>query len=154
MPQSYSGLYYHIIFRTKDRHTRIPDQIFSRLGEYIGGTISGEGGKLLAYGGMPDHLHLLVSLGREHVIADVVKKIKASSSKWIHETFPELHSFSWQAGYGAFTVSPSIIMNTKKYIASQREHHSQRTYREELIVFLKEYGVEYDEKWLPDEDAA
>ncbi len=152
MPQSYSGLYYHII-RTKDRHTQILDEIFSRLGEYIGGTISGEGGKLLAYGGMPDHMHLLISLGREHVIADVVKKIKASSSKWMHETFPGMHSFSWQAGYGAFTVSPSIIPNTRKYIANQKEHHRQRTYREELITFLKEYGVQYDEKWLSDKDA-
>lgn len=154
MPQSYSGLYYHIIFRTKNRFTLIQDNTFTRLGEYIGGIITSEGGKLLAYGGMPDHLHLLISLGREHTIADIVKKIKASSSKWIHDTVPEMRSFSWQAGYGAFTVSPSIIGNTKKYIATQREHHRIRTYREELIMFLKEYGVEYDEKWLPNEDVA
>jgi putative transposase len=153
MPQSYSGLYYHVIFRTKDRFTLIPDSIFSRLGDYIGGLIKGEGGKLLAFGSMPDHVHLLVSLGREHVIAEVVKKIKGSSSKWIHESFPDLQSFAWQTGYGAFTVSPSILPNTVKYIAKQKEHHVHRTYREELILFLKEYGVEYDEKWLPDEDA-
>lgn len=152
MPQSYSALYYHIIFRTKDRHTLIPDSIFTRLGEYIGGILISEQGKLLTYGGMPDHLHLLVSLGREHSIADILKKIKASSSKWIHETFPELHNFSWQVGYAAFTVSPSVIPNVKKYIANQREHHRVRTYREELIIFFKEHGIEYDERWLPDED--
>lgn len=153
MPQSYAGLYIHIIFRTKDKHTLIPNDIFDRLGEYIGGIIRDEGATLLAFGGMPDHVHLLISIGREMTVANIAKKIKGSSSKWIHEQFTHLTSFSWQAGYGAFSVSPSVIPKVKEYIAHQKEHHTKRTYREELKLFLDEYGVEYDQRWLPDEDA-
>jgi len=153
MPQSYAGLYYHLVFRTKDRNTLIPTEIFSLLGEYIGGILKNEQGKLLAYGGMPDHVHMLVSLGREHTIADVMKKVKASSSKWIHDKDPMYRAFAWQAGYGAFTVSPSVVPKVKEYIANQKEHHKRRTFREELIEFLKNYGVEYDQKWILDEDA-
>lgn len=152
MPQSYSGLYYHVVYRTKDRHTLLPDNVFERLGAYIGATTRNLGGRLLAYGGMPDHIHLLISLGRDHTISNIMKELKASSSKWIHETFPDLRTFAWQAGYGVFTVSSSGIERVTSYIAHQRQHHARMSYREELIIFLKEYMVEYEEKWLPIEE--
>ncbi|HET9136892.1 MAG TPA: IS200/IS605 family transposase [Candidatus Kapabacteria bacterium] len=151
MPQSYAALYYHIVFRTKDKFTLLPEPIFTRLGEYLGGILRNLDGTLLAYGGMPDHIHLLVSLGREMSLAATMKSIKGYSSKWIHETFPEYQKFAWQSGYGAFTVSPSVLPKVKQYIATQAEHHRHRTYREELLLFLKEYGIEYDEKWISDE---
>ena len=151
MPQSYAGVFIHIIFRTKDRYTLIPESLFDEIGSYIGGICRNEKCKLISSGGMSDHLHLLLSLDREHSISNIVKIIKASSSKWIHEKDNHFRSFSWQAGYGAFSVSPSVIESVKKYIANQKEHHRHRSYREEVIDFLRNYGVEYEDKWLPEE---
>src|SRR5437870_9311963 len=81
---------------------------------------------LLAAGGMPDHVHLLVSLSRELSIAETLRLVKANSSKWIHETFPDRQQFAWQAGYGAFSVSFSNLPDVKNYLAHQGEHHRLR----------------------------
>jgi REP element-mobilizing transposase RayT len=103
MPQSLSAIYIHLIFSTKDRTLLIPDPIAPGLYSYIGGIARNEKCVSLATGGMPDHLHLLVSLSREITIAEIVRTIKAASSKWMHDHGH--HDFQWQAGYGIFGQS-------------------------------------------------
>ena len=148
MPQSFASLHCHIVFSTKNRLPSIDGEWQARLYEYIGGILRKEKCVLSAAGGMPDHVHLLVSLSREIAVADLVRLIKANSSKWVHETFPTSRAFAWQAGYGAFSVSHSNRDAVKKYIAGQAAHHRVRTFQEEFIEFLKRHDIEYDEKYI------
>jgi REP element-mobilizing transposase RayT len=150
MPQSFASLHYHIVFSTKNREHFLDCALQPRLYEYVGGTLRQHNGVLLAAGGMPDHIHLLVGLHREMSVADAVKLVKANSSKWIHESFPDRAAFAWQTGYGAFTVSYSNMEQVKRYIGGQEEHHRTRTFKEEFIAFLRRHNIEYDERYLWD----
>jgi REP element-mobilizing transposase RayT len=137
-----------LIWSTKHRQSVLSDEIRERLFQYIGGIIRNDGGKLLAAGGMPDHVHLFADLGKQQSVSDAVRDIKSNSSGWIHQTFPELKLFAWQTGYGAFTVSYSNTETVKNYIANQAEHHRQQTFQEEFVEFLCRHGIEYDERYL------
>jgi putative transposase len=121
-----------------------------RLYEYIGGILRAEKSALLAAGGIPDHVHLLVSLSRELAIAETLRLVKANSSKWIHETFPEHRDFAWQSGYGAFSVSFSNVPEVKGYIARQSEHHRVLTFQDEFREFLRKHELEWDERYVWD----
>ena len=122
------------------------DELRPRLYEYMGGIVRGCGGVLMAAGGMPDHVHLLASLGRRTTLADALRDIKANSSRWIQATFPSMAGFAWQSGYGAFTVSHSHLERTRAYIAGQAEHHRVMTFQEEFRAFLDRHGIAYDER--------
>jgi len=148
MPQSFVSLHVHVVFSTKNRKAQITEDLASRLYEYIGGIIRGEGGCLVAAGGMPDHVHLLVSFGKELSTAKAVRLIKSNSSKWIHETFPKRHDFRWQAGYGAFGVSNSNVEAVTRYIRDQAAHHQRRSFQEEFRELLNRHGIEFDERYL------
>jgi putative transposase len=148
MPQSLGALYFHLVFSTKHREPWIGPDLQSRLYEYLGGILRAQKSVLLAAGGMPDHVHLLVSLSRELSIAETIRLIKANSSKWVHETFPAQGRFAWQAGYGAFSVSCTNLADG--YIASQAEHHRARTFQEEFRAFLRRHGLEWDERYVWD----
>ena len=150
MPQSFASLHVHIIFSTKNRETLIGGELEPRLYEYMGGIVRGQGSVLVAAGGMPDHIHLLCSLGREIRVAEALRDIKTNSSKWIHETFPNQRGFGWQAGYGAFAVSYSNVANVKRYITHQAEHHRTRTFQEEFLALLRRHNLQFDESHLWD----
>jgi REP element-mobilizing transposase RayT len=150
MPQSFTSLHYHLIFSTKAREPFIDAALRPRLYEYIGGILRAHDSVLLAAGGMPDHVHLLVSLGKERAIAEILRIIKANSSRWVHETFLDRQAFAWQTGYAAFTVSLANLDSVKAYLAGQEEHHRKRTFKEELIAFLRRHRIEYDERYLWD----
>src|SRR5688572_18706142 len=102
MPQSFGSLHFHLVFSTKNRQPVIDAELQPRLYEYIGGILRAEESCLLAAGGMPVHVHLLASFGRELGIAAPLRLVKANSSEWIREPVPEREFFAWQAGYGAF----------------------------------------------------
>ena len=150
MPSSYLCLHYHLIFGTKQRKPQIAADLAPRLYHYIGGIVRGVNGVLLAAGGMPDHVHLLVRLRATPSIADVLRDIKAGSSGWVHDTFAERTEFAWQIGYAAFAVSLSILGAVKEYIAMQEEHHRGTSFEEEFVSFLKKHEIEYDERYLWD----
>jgi REP element-mobilizing transposase RayT len=117
---------------------------------YVGGILRNEKGALVAAGGMPDHVHLLISLGRESSVSEVLRQIKGSSSKWIHERIPELRGFGWQDGYAAFAVSYSQIETVRQYIAGQADHHRTVTFQEEYVAFLRRHDLEFEERYLWD----
>ena len=150
MPQSFGCMNCHIIFSTKNREPLILPDFAPRVYQYIGGTARNTGNTLMAAGGMPDHVHLLVSLGKQSCIADVVRDLKSNSSRWIHETFADLRGFAWQTGYGAFAVSYSNLDQIRQYIANQQEHHRVHTFKEEFMAFLKRHNLEYDERYVWD----
>jgi putative transposase len=150
MPQSFACLHCHIIFSTKNREPLILPDWAPRLHEYLGGILRSKGNLLVAAGGMSDHLHLLISLGRETAVSDCVRDVKSNSAHWIHQTFSNLLGFAWQAGYGAFAVSLSQRDIVKKYIANQKEHHRIHTFQEEFLEFLKRHELKYDERYVWD----
>lgn len=149
MPQSLVCLSVHFIFSTKGREGWLRDEWATRLYDYVGGIVNAERCRLLAAGGMPDHVHLLVSVGRTIAVADLMRLVKASSSKWIHETFPG-QPFAWQNGYGAFTVGHKQIDVVRGYIARQAEHHAGRSYQDEYRALLGEHGLGWDERYVWD----
>ena len=150
MPQSFICLNCHIVFSTKTRVPLIDPHLAPRLYAYIGGIVDNMGGSMIAAGGMPDHVHLIVSLGKTMCTADTVRTIKSNSSGWIHETFPKMRQFAWQTGYGAFAVSYSNLDQVKTYVAGQQEHHRVRTFKEEFLALLKRHHIEYDERYIWD----
>ena len=145
---SFTNLNYHIVFATKERRTLLDADVLKRLGEYAGGIVRGMKGHLIALGGTSDHIHLAAVLHPQIAVSDAVRDIKANSSKWIHETFPQLGEFAWQDGYSAFSVSRSVLPQVVQYVERQAEHHHKMTFKEELIALLKRHGVEYDERYL------
>jgi REP element-mobilizing transposase RayT len=148
MPDSYTNLLYHIVFSTKDRRPLITSEIEPQLYDYIGGIIRGLGGISLELNGTEDHVHLLAKLRPDTSLSDVLRDLKANATGWMHEVFPEVKDFSWQRGYGAFTVSQSNVEQVSQYIRRQKEHHARVSFRDEFIQFLKANGIEYDERYV------
>ena len=148
MPQAYTSLHCHIVFAVRGRRTLLAPEIRPRLYAFVGGVIRKRKGMLLAAGGTADHVHLLALLHPRHAVSDVLRDVKAASSKWIHERFPDRRGFAWQDGYGAFAVSISNLPRVKGYITDQERRHRRLSFREELIRLLKAHGVDYDERYL------
>jgi putative transposase len=150
MPGTYTQILLHVVFSTKCRDPWITPVLQQRLYPFIGGIIRDERGTLYDIGGIADHVHLYVRWRPDATISDLLRNIKARSSKWIHESFPDLRQFAWQEGYSAFTVSKSREPAVKKYIASQEEHHRTEDFRTELIRLLDSHGIDYDERYVFD----
>jgi putative transposase len=148
MPQSFVSLPMHLVFSTKNRAALIRDDLPSRLYEYIGGILREQKSKLVAAGGMPDHIHLLVLLSKQVALSDLMRDMKSASSKWIHDTFPRQQDFAWQAGYGAFAVSHSNLPQVTRYIPNQAQHHRAQSYQDEFISLLKKHEIQFDESYL------
>jgi REP element-mobilizing transposase RayT len=104
--------------------------------------------KALAIGGTSDHLHTLISLPATMSVAKAIQLLKGGSSKWVHDNSPGYQKFSWQEGYGAFSVSASQKDKTIAYIRGQKEHHRRRTFQDEFLEFLDKHGVEYDPRYV------
>ncbi|NOX88130.1 MAG: IS200/IS605 family transposase [Calditrichaeota bacterium] len=148
MAHSYTNILIHYIFSTKSRARLITNDLEKRLWSYMGGIAKNNKIKTLAIGGVEDHVHLLLSLPQTISVAKAIQLIKGGSSTWVHETFPNHNNFNWQEGYGAFSVSISLVEETINYIKNQKEHHKKKTFKEEYIAFLKKHCIEYDERYI------
>ncbi len=148
MPQSLSKVYLHCVFSTKKGEIFIPNAIQKDLHSYIIGILSNIGSYVYEIYANPDHIHILCILPRTVTIAEMISKIKTSSSKWIKKK--GIVGFSWQNGYGTFSVSSSKVETVKKYILNQKEHHKRTSFKEEYRLFLKEYKIDYDEQYVWD----
>ncbi|MFZ0389530.1 MAG: IS200/IS605 family transposase [Calditrichia bacterium] len=135
MAHSYTNILVHYIFSTKNREKIITDELQKRLWPYMGGIARENNMKALVIGGVEDHVHLLISIPPTLSIAKAIQLIKGGSSKWVHDTFPNLKYFKWQEGYGAFSVSISHIEDTLAYINRQQEHHKVNSFQDEYIAF-------------------
>jgi REP element-mobilizing transposase RayT len=139
-----------VVFSTKGREPIISEEYRERLYSYIGGIIRNEGAEPLAIGGIADHVHLAIKIRSTHCLSDLVRMIKANSSKWINESNLSKCKFAWQNGYGGFSVSASQIEKVRNYIENQAEHHRTKTFKEELIEILEKHGVDFEPKYLWD----
>ncbi|HEY7915103.1 MAG TPA: IS200/IS605 family transposase [Blastocatellia bacterium] len=144
------SLLIHFIWSTVGREPWIDPEWKDRLFSYIGGVLQNKNAKLLCAGGMPDHIHLYVSLPSTTTLAEIVNAMKANSSRWVHDSFPERREFAWQKGYGAFSISKSIETRLIEYMKNQQEHHRRRSFKEEFLKLLDRHGVEYNEQYLWD----
>lgn len=148
MPGTYSQLLFHAVFSTKDRKTWLKPQITADLYQYMGGIVRDMKGKLLAVGGVEDHVHLYFRWRTDEAISNLMREVKAGSSEWIHKHFSKLKGFAWQEGYSIFSVSKSREKSVKTYIANQMEHHRRRDFRSELMELLKKHEIIFEEKYL------
>jgi len=145
---SYISSYFHCVFGTKERRNLITPELRDRLFPYLCGIACQNNMKIVEIGGVSDHAHILLSLPPTIALAKAMQLIKGGSSKWVHDTFPEHRLFEWQAKYGAFSVSVSLLPKISSYIKSQEEHHRKMTFQEEFAVLLKKHGIEYDPQYL------
>jgi len=148
MPNTYTQLYIHFVFAVKYRQATIQEEWEGRLQKYITGVVQNNGHKLLAINTMPDHLHLFIGLNPKQSISELMRQVKGDSSEFVNKEKFTKRKFYWQDGYGAFSNSRSQIDGVVKYILNQKEHHATKTFREEYLDILKDYAVEYDEKYI------
>lgn len=150
MPGTYSQILLHVVFSTKSRAPWISAEVADRLYPYIGGIVRAEKGVLYDIGGVEDHVHMYLRWRPDESVSDLMRTVKARSSKWIHDTFPALREFAWQEGYSVFSVSKSQEGAVNAYIAGQHEHHKKVDFKSELLSILRAHGIEFDEKYVFD----
>ena len=138
----------HIIFHIRSTSVQIRQEDLPQVFAYIGGILKGEGSVPITVGGVSDHIHLLSNLPKDKTVSDLVRVTKAKSSKWIKTLSPYYSNFAWQNGYGAFSVSPSILDKTINYIKDQARHHQMKSYQDEYKAMLEAYHIPYDEKYI------
>ena len=148
MANTYTQIYIHYVFAVQNRLGLIQSRWRDELYKYMTGTITNKGHKLLQIGGMPDHIHALVSMSPKQSPSDLMADVKRSSSLWINDKRLVMGKFSWQEGYGAFSYGKSQISNVANYIENQEKHHERRTFMDEYLEFLKIFEIEYDERYV------
>lgn len=148
MAQTLVSLKVHVVFSTKDRRPMITPDIEPELYAYLGGVMRNLESRCLAAGGTNNHVHLLVSQAKNLALSKLMEEIKKSSSRWIKTKGPELRTFGWQDGYGAFSIGQSQVEALQQYIARQKERHKKQTFEEELVMLLKRYRVPYEERYI------
>jgi REP element-mobilizing transposase RayT len=131
-------------YRIRRRKSAKPD----RTRTHITGIVSRQNHKLIAINNMPDHIHMLVGLRPDASLSDLVRDVKAGSSKFINEKRWMIGRFSWQEGFGAFSYSRSQLGAVIRYIENQQKHNAKKSFRHEYIQLLKKFGVDYDDKYI------
>lgn len=149
MANTYSSIFYHIVFSTKNRERWIGVEIENRVWAYIGGIARKHKCTAIQVGGIEDHIHALVLSPPKFAPSEIAQFLKGDSSKWIHEEFPQMREFGWQDGYSAFSVSKSIVPKVVEYIKNQRRKHQGKTFEEEYLELLELHEINIvDEKYL------
>ena len=154
MANTFTSLHYHVIFSTKTREPWIRPDIEPRVWSYLGGIARENDMKAILIGGIENHVHLLLGLPPTVAVSKAVQVIKGGSSAWLKDTFPWVRGFGWQDGYGAFTVSKSLVPEVEDYIRNQREHHRVKTFEEEYRAVLEKHETRFEERYLFDGEAA
>lgn len=149
---THSGILIHAVFSTKLRFKLLHESWQDELFSYIGGTLKEHKAILMSAGGIDDHVHLLIRIHPSYAISDTMKLIKSNSSRWINENRKIKAKFEWQRGYGAFSVSQSMVPKVDRYIANQKIHHSKQSYVDEYLEMLQVHQVDCDPKYIFDEE--
>ena len=148
MANTYTQIYLHVVFAVEGRQNLIAPEHNDELQKYITGIVTAQRHKLIAINNMPDHLHLLVGLRPDAALSDLVRDVKAGSSKFINEKRWVMGRFSWQEGFGAFSHARSQLGAVIRYIQNQQKHHAKKSFRDEYLELLEKFGVEYDQKYI------
>lgn len=148
MSNTYTQIYIQAVFAVKGRQNLIFQDHEDELYRYIGGILRNKGHKSLAINGMPDHIHVFFGMKPTEALSDLIRDIKANSSGFINNKKWFRRKFSWQEGFGGFSYSRSQLNNVIGYIKNQKEHHKKKSFREEYLSFLKEYAIQYDDRYV------
>lgn len=152
MANTYTQIYIHVVFSVKGRQNLIQKKWKDELFKYISGIAKGKQQKVYAIGGVEDHIHILLSIKPNIALSDLVREIKSNSSKWINEKSLVMGRFEWQAGFGAFSCAHSQLESVIVYINNQEEHHTKKNFKFEYIEMLQEWNVDFDEKYVFNEN--
>ena len=151
MPQSLAKILVHTVFSTKDRSPFLRNKALrEELHRYLGGILTNLDCLPIMIGGVEDHVHILSTLSRTCEPSEMVKEVKRGSSLWLKTRSPSLGAFSWQNGYGIFSIGFSQIQSLRSYIAGQEGHHRQTSFQDEFRLLLKRYEIEFDERYVWD----
>jgi putative transposase len=148
MANTYTQLYIQYVFAVQNRLSLINEKWQAHLYKYISGITEKQGHKLFAINGMPDHIHLLISMDPKQAPSDLMYHIKRGSSLWINENKLVAGKFSWQEGFGAFSYGKSQVPDVAMYIENQKNHHKKHSFIEEYTSLLDIFGVEHDERFI------
>jgi len=148
MANTYSQLYVHYVFAVQNRLCLINNNWQEKLYKYMTGIIDQQGHKLYMINGMSDHIHILISMNPKQAPSDLMYHLKRSSSLWVNQNKLAVGKFSWQEGFGAFSLGKSQLPVIIKYIEEQQEHHKKKSFTDEYLQFLKENDIEYDERYI------
>jgi REP element-mobilizing transposase RayT len=148
MANTYTQIYLHIVFAVKHRDALISSSWKERLHKYITGIIQNQGHKLITINTMPNHAHIFIGMKPDAALSDLVRDIKRDSTNFVNNEIKMRGKFGWQEGFGAFSYSHSQIDSVAKYILNQEEHHRRKTFREEYETMLKDYAVEYNDRYV------
>lgn len=148
MANTYTQIYIHVVFAVEGRQNLIRPEHDDELQQYITGIVSGQKQKLIAINNMPDHLHLLVGMKPDLSLSDLMRDVKAGSSKFINEKRWVAGRFSWQEGFGASSYARSQLGAVIRYIENQQKHHAKKSFREEYVELLEKSGVDYDPRYI------
>ena len=148
MANTYTQIYIHVVFAVEGRQNLIPGEHNDELQKFITGIVSRQKQKLIAINNMPDHLHLLIGLRPDSALSDLIRDVKAGSSKLINEKHWVTGRFSWQEGFGAFSYSRSQLGTVIRYIENQQKHHARKSFREEYVELLEKFSVDFDRRYI------
>lgn len=148
MANTYHQIYIQVVFAVKFRDAVISKEWKTKLFAVIGNLINESGCKTIIVNGVEDHVHCFFGLKPAISISELMKSIKAKSSKYINDHKLTQSRFEWQEGYGAFSYSQSQIDSVYKYIENQETHHQKQTFKEEYLDYLNKFNVSYDEKYI------
>src|SRR5689334_3032968 len=141
MANTYSQIYVQMVFAVNGRENLISAAWKEELFRYITGIVKNHGQKLLAINGVADHIHILLNIQPNIALSDLVRDIKANSSRWINEKRFVKGKFQWQEGFGAFSYASSQLNDVIGYIRRQEEHHKVTTFRDEYLAHLRRFNV-------------
>ena len=148
MANTYSQIYIQVVFAVQGRVSLIGREWKDELYKYITGIVKNHDQKLLAIGGVENHVHILLNIKPNIALSDLVRDIKANSSRFINEKRLVKGKFSWQEGFGAFSYSISQLDDVIRYIQNQEEHHRETSFKDEYLKYLKRFDIEFDESYV------
>lgn len=148
MANTYTEIYIQTIFSPQNRECLIHKNWEGELFKYITGIVQNNGHKMLSINGMPDHIHLFFGMKPNQSLSDLIRDIKSNSSKWINEKRFVHGKFNWQEGFGAFSYGHSQLDDVINYVMRQKEHHKKQSFKDEYVLFLKKFDVEFKNEYV------
>ena len=148
MPGTFSQIYIQVVFAVHGRESLISNKWEEDLYKYITGIVQKKEQKMLAINGMPDHIHFLIGMKPSCCLSDLVREVKKSSNTFMNDNNMMRSRFQWQEGYGAFSYSHSALDKVIACIGNQKEHHKNKTFKDEYIGFLKKFQIEFKDEYL------
>lgn len=150
MANTYTQIYIQVVFAVQDRQSLIPPEHKEKLHKYITGIVTNQGQKMLQINGVADHIHLLIGLKPNIALSDLVRDIKAGSSKFINENQWVRGRFNWQEGFGAFSYGHSQLDQIIHYIQNQDRHHQANSFMNEYLTLLRKFDIAFENKYVFD----